>query len=180
MMNDNGSPQIEMKSILFILGLSGIMFNLFYNRDKYYLGEPLIEKNIIVSDPPEYINTERGGTDRYTLSGEEYLCKFWISEGRLSLIRENQAIEHKLKAIKKSDTIIIKIRQTDELYLQTESSRLRIFELSNKNEQILNAIEVGALDSKWYRINLGLPVAALVIGLIIQIRQMVMKRRREN
>jgi hypothetical protein len=178
--NDEASNKIEIKNILLLIGITGIGFNLFYKYDRYYLGDTLIEKRIVVNDPPEYVETGKGGTDRYTLSGQTYLCRFWISEGGLAIVRDNQDIENKIKGIKKGDSIIIKIRQTDQSNLQNESARLRIIELTNKNEQLLKAIELEAKDRKWYYINFGVPIVALIIGLTIQVRQMVLKKRNQD
>ena len=89
-------------------------------------GETLVKKQITVNDPPEYIDAGKGGTDRYTLSGEEYKCRFWISEGGLSIVRDVQFIENKIKAIKKGEVIDLKIRRADEPRLQSESARLML------------------------------------------------------
>lgn len=178
--NDETSKKSEIKNSLFLIGIAGIGFNLFYQHDRFYLGDTLIEKRIIVNDPPEFVKTGKGGTDRYTLSGQTYLCKFWISEGGLDIVKDNLDIENRIRGIKKGDSIIIKIRQTDQPSLQNESARLRIIELTSKNEQLLKANEVEAKDRKWYHINFGVPIVALIIGLIIQIRQIVLKKTNQD
>src|SRR5688572_2261732 len=108
------AKKFDIKPFLLIIGIAGIGFNLYYKYDRYYLGETLTEKIVTVNDPPEYVETGKSGTDRYTLSAEGYKCRFWISEGGLSIVRNNENIENKIKAIKKGEVIRLKIRQPDE------------------------------------------------------------------
>ena len=169
-----------LKSFLLIIGIAGIGFNLYYKYDRYYLGEKLVEKQITVYDPPELVETGKGGTDRYTLRGEEYKCRFWISEGGLSIVRDNDNSENKIKSIKKGEVITLKIRQTDVPHLQKESARLRIIELSTSQETLIRADEVKAKDRKWYRVNFGVPIAALIIWIIIKLRQLLIKKSGEG
>jgi hypothetical protein len=173
--NDEKDKKTDVKKYLLLIGIAGIGFNLYYKYDRYYLGEALMEKQITINDPPEYIETGKGGTDRYTLSGEGYMCRFWISEGGLSIVRNDENIENKIKAIKHGDVISLKIRQTEEPNLQNVSARLRIIELSDSREVLIRANEVEAKDRKWYRINFGVPIAALIICLFIQLRRFIKK-----
>lgn len=171
---------MRVKHFLLLIGIAGIGFNLYHKYDRYYLGETLVKKQITVNDPPEYIDPGKGGTDRYTLSGEEYKCRFWISEGGLSILRDVQFIENKIKAIKKGEVIDLKIRQADEPRLQSESARLRIIELAKNQETLITADDVESKDRKWFRINFGVPIAALIIWLIIQVTQLLKKKKKET
>ncbi|MDB5200635.1 MAG: hypothetical protein JWQ27_44 [Ferruginibacter sp.] len=172
-LNDEKEKTFGIRTSLLIIAVAGIGFNLYYKYDRYYLGEALIEKQIIVKNPPEYVETGKGGTDRYILDGEAYKCRFWISEGGLSIVRDNDRIEHEIKNIKTGETIILKVRQADEPRVQDESARLRVIELSTSREKLISAIDVEAKDRKSYKINFGLPIAALMIWLVIQLRKLL-------
>jgi hypothetical protein len=174
--NDEKEKKFNFRNFLLLIGVAGIGFNLYYKYDRYYLGEKLIEKQVIVNDPPEFVNTGIGGTDRYTLSVEGYRCRFWISEGGLSIVRDDENLENKIKAIKSGQAVSLKIRKTDEPDLQNEKARLRIIEISNNQELLIKANDVESKDRVWYRINFGVPIVALITWLILQLRRVLIKK----
>ena len=178
--DDNGY-KTETKDILpylLLIGVAGIGFNLYYKYDRYYLGEKLIEKQIVISDPPEYVNAGKGGTDRYTFSGKNFQCRFWLSQGALKKIKSNYIIKNEIESINSGDSIEIKIRQTDELSLQDTKARPRVIEFSRQNRTIISASQVQEEDKKWFYINFGVPILCLIIWIILQVKRQI-KRRNE-
>jgi len=177
LLKEEKSKQINVKTLLLLIGIVGIGFNLYYKYDRYYLGEILIAKQITIYDSPEYIETGKGGTDRYSFSAVEYKCRFWISHGGLSIVRNDENIKLKIKSIKKGDVLNLKIRQTDESNLQNESARPRVIELSIGQDQVIKAKEVEKRDKKWYKISFGLPIMAMIIWIIIILSEFLLKSR---
>lgn len=172
---EDKSNNLSLQLVLLLVGIAGLGCNLYYKYDRYYLGEKLIEKVIQVDKPPVLITIGKGGTSRYAFSGVGYFCQFWLSHGALTVIRQHESIGQKVKSIKKGDTISLKIRLTDEQFLQDVSGRPRCIELTKNQETIIRAADVEAEDRKWYYINFGISVVALIIWGIIQLRQVYIK-----
>ncbi|MDF2193456.1 hypothetical protein [Paraflavitalea sp. CAU 1676] len=172
---NKNKEKISLSSSLLLIAVGGIGFNLVYKYDRYYLGEPLIARQIYIQDKPEYIY-DGEGTSRYTFKGKNYPCRFWLSEGALKTIKDNELIKNSVEFIEIGDTIEVKIRQPDELKLQDAAARPRVIELARKSTVIISASQVQAEDQKWLYINFGIPIVCLLIWLFIQVRRIIASR----
>jgi hypothetical protein len=164
---------------LLLIAIAGIGFNFYYKYDRYYLGEALIIKSVIIQDKPEYIYASKG-TSRYTFRSLHNTCRFWLSEGALQTINDNDSIKKQIEQINIGDTIEIKIRKTDGKFLQDEKARLRVIELIKDKNVIISKDQVQADDNKWFYINFGFPVLCLLIWVIAQVRRGIKKKNGIN
>lgn len=155
-------------TLAIIAGILGLIYNV-HNYDRYYLAEPLSKKIIIINDKPEYVNGGKGGTSRYTFAGNDYQCRFWLSEGSLDAATKNDSIENAIKSIKIGDTIQIQIRTADNDFLQDNSKRIRVVGLTKQNNLLVDPEYVHKQDKKWRNINIEFAIFALVSGSIWKI-----------
>ncbi|HLO79489.1 MAG TPA: hypothetical protein VK166_00940 [Chitinophagaceae bacterium] len=160
---------------LLLIAIIGIGFNLYYKYDRYYLGEALITKRVIIKDRPEYIYSKHG-TSRYTFKGTDFNCRFWLSEGALKTINDDESIKREIETVKIGDTIEVKIRLIDELKLVDTAARPRVIEFLKGNRTIISANQVQSEDRKWFYINFGVPIFSLLIWIIIQLKRLIKKR----
>jgi len=158
-----------LSTLAIIAGIIGLIYNV-RNYDRYYLDEPLITKNIIISDKPKYVYGGKSGTSRYTFAGNGYQCRFWLSEGALSAITKNDSVKNAIKSISISDTVEIKIRTADNEFLQDNSKRIRVMGLTKHNRILVDPTYVNHQDNKWRNINIGFAIFALVGGTLWKIR----------
>ena len=157
----------DILQLLLFIGIIGIGFNLHYKYDRYYLGETLIKKQVLIEDRPKYIYSKHE-TSRYTFKGTNFDCRFWLSEGALKTIKSDENIKIEIESVKVGDTIEIKIRQTDEFKLQDSTARLRVIEFLKNKRVIISANQVQKEDKKWFNINFGVPILCLIIWVVAQ------------
>ena len=175
----NKQPSALLTSnVLILAGLVGLFFNI-NNYDRYYLNELLTTKTIVISDRPEYINSSKG-TSRYSFRGKEYQCRFWLSEGALDAVRQNDSIENAIKAINISDTIQIEIRVADDNVLQDYSEKVRVIGLKNKGVVLVDPKYVNQQDNKSRNINLGFSALLLVGSLLWRIIRYYKRKKLQN
>lgn len=160
---------------LLLIAIAGIGFNLYYKYDRYYLGEPLVTKEVVVEEKPAYIKAGKGGTDRYTFKGTQYLCRFWLSHGALTAIKDDDIIEKEINSVNIGDTVEVKIRQSDEVKLQDWEARPRVIEFKKGDKIIISINQIQEKDQKWYYINFGVPILCLLIWIILMARRLIKK-----
>ena len=158
------------RHMLLILGLLLLVFNLFNKSGKFYLGEKLSEKQVTIKEAPKLIENEKGNDDRFTLTTEEYKCRFWIVKGALDIIRDQPELIKEINSLKKGDIANIKFRETAQSSLQKASGRVRILEISSNNKTLLNAADVEAKDKKWYYGQWIAGILLVVIWLALQLK----------
>ena len=146
-----------------------IGINTYCKYERYYLGEPLVSKQIIIKEKPKYIYSKRNYL--YTISGTEHVCQFWISKGALI-----SGIEREMDSISIGDTILIGIRKADEDKLRYNDYNPRVIELSRHNRKVIIASKVKESDEEDYQLNLGGGIIFLILGTILQVREIVRQR----
>lgn len=151
---------------LLIFGVSGVFVNQYYKQERYYLGEPLKTIQFIAQNIPEYHKIDRR-TSIYLLKSKEYKSTFIISRGTLSVIIKDEKAIEKLENIKSGDTIKVKIKTIDEIFLDDKEARPRIIEISTNQDIIVLANQVLKHDKNWYSINLSIAFLCLALWLFL-------------
>ncbi|MFN4249124.1 MAG: hypothetical protein ACK4EY_15460 [Flavipsychrobacter sp.] len=178
MNNQQTKSNRDILKYLLLFGIIGLGFNLYYKYDRYYLGEPTTVKKISVQDKPEYISSRRG-TSRYSFKGADHNCRFWLSEGALDLINDNEQLKKNVESILVGDTVEIEIRKTDTIKLEDSDAKIRVVGFAKDYTVFIAACEVEAKDRKDFYINFGIPITCLLIWLVIQTKGLVEKRKKE-
>ncbi len=168
--NLNPEERQKISIYLIIIIIAGFGFNLFYKYDRYYVGEPLVSKELIIKGKPKYIELRRG-TNRYEIRSFNYSSQFWISEGTLIAINSNEKSKNQIERLNIGDTLNVKIRKADELKLQNSKARLRVIELSINNTLLVSKDQVESKDKKSLYLNFGFPILCFIILIILQIKK---------
>jgi len=146
-----------------------------YKYEKYYLGDSLITKSIAVKKDPEFIKGNLFSPAHYNIRSKEYQSKFRISDGALAQVVATGSITQ-IENIKIGDSLTIKYRISDESNLMDSTTKIRIIDLINNNQQLIIAASVEKYDRKSYHTSIGFGIVLLVIGLLWLLARAFRKR----
>jgi hypothetical protein len=136
------------------------------SKGRYYSGESLIEKEIIVSKVPELFRPSKG-VHRYSIQSFSYPCHFWISEGSFSIVSKDSSLKKRVKEIGIKDTLLVKIQKKDENILDDKDANPRLIQLIYKNKPIFLAEDVIQADKEAYKSSFEVPLLFLFFGFIL-------------
>jgi hypothetical protein len=166
---------VSIPTLILLIAIMLIGFNLYYRHERFYLGESLIERQVVIDNSPRLIIQGKGGTDRYSFTADGYFCTFWLSHGSLDVIEDNSDIEIIVKLMRPGDTINIKIREADENSLQNPKGTIRVIEMLKNNYVIIPAAAVHNEDRRSHSITFGVAAILLVVWIMIQIKRLLKK-----
>ena len=134
--------------------------------DLYYNDEPLVTKVVNVGELPEYIDGGKSGTDRYTFKSTDYNCRFWIAEGALDIMKNDDQLKSIIEGIRKDQKVSLDIYKKAEDKMNDPEFRALVIGLTLNNKVIISPDQVREADKRNRNINIiGAPI--IITGILI-------------
>ena len=152
---------------MIIAGVLGV-FTIYQKNDRYYLGEELTDKTLVLAGKPLWVHT-RKGSDYYVFKDRNYPCEFRAVEGAWEAIKENPPVKNTIEAMNAGDTIVAAIRSANENLVYNNSEKVRIIGLKYKTFQLIQPAKVEAKDRWWHRVNSTAAWIMLLIGIALSV-----------
>ncbi len=161
---DNNKTALPFAIIALATGF--LIFTVNYNNhENYYTGELLRKLFIVTTQAPTYHIGGKASDSHYTITAKEYACQFWIADGALKVVRQNDSLKEALKNMTAEDTLLLQIRSTDIPDLQTEKKTSRIIGMTLKGQSLLTPASVEKEDRSTRQLNLRIGAVVFIAAL---------------
>lgn len=129
--------------------------------EEFYLGQNLVEKNLILSKAPKFKGAKSGS--RYILSSENYDTKFRIEWYIALRIGEKAFIENQIDSLKYLDVVKVKFRESDIKYLYSKKKEISIVRLEKGEDIIFTEQQVRKIDEEYYKSEINFFKIAMIL-----------------
>lgn len=157
------ASQSEMAMGCIIAGIATWACCFFYRHDKYYTNEPLVCKSGIIRSKFEFYHAGKFGTHRYHFELQDYEAEFWIANGSLDVLNDNDSLVDLVKSIPIGTPISICYKYSNESKLHNRDAAIKVVALNVLDNDIISAKDVKEKDSSNMLFDFGFS-SLLVVG----------------